>query len=618
MKLSDLRGVLAGLLGVLSLVSGLLVSDVVFDEPEVVLPVAEGASVMPTGDLADPNDPGAVLAPVIVDAVAPVFEDAAIVYPTTYDEQGNPSSDEPSSDSGQSAGSDGSPGGTAQPEALPPATGSVPGAAGEAMATIVRFLDLCADDPAGCPIGIGATVLFGNDPPLPPPIRVEVVPEAITALFPTLRCGPMWPTPTVIPVVLLSNRPFDTLHATLKSPDGSVLSQILNHRSGPKEFALYDQRLNGWQGTDATVQSGVHTCLEMPTGAQGAAPADRSGPFELTIDAFHGQEHWGDTIKFAGHQTRIRPPTRIMPVDENRAIVVVAQQPGEVAMVWVYEESESGRQKDNGPIGCGSPPPQVAANAVRVNPFAIPKSFPEADMNSADWPWDRSFSQYTIWSLNLKHSEDYTLCVDLAQEGQTEEWALQTPDGVVLRMDDGMFRYFADVEKGSLGVTMLGVERCFVVSPVLRPGDVFPGDHLVGTGSTYNNTQDGPRCDSDNGFVGPEIVLRAGIQHDANTYGILRVPTQVLVTQCGPANSSSPGVALSVEGPPCDSSLNWYQRTLCGPNPFSDCGAAVLYSLDISFEAFIDTSNGRPDPRDWGISLLPDRLENPNDPAPSP
>ena len=599
------RDLVFGLLGAASLVGGIFLADAMFDDATVTFPEPEAAFVLPLSDTADVDDPGAVLTPVLVPVPEPLFEEATVVYPTIYDEEGIPAADDPmaasqrgpDSEAGSGGGAPaGAPGGGSSGKPLPPPadTGPAPGAAGgESTATVIRFLDLCAESlsPA-CPGGIGATVLFGA---ALPPLQIEVLTDATTALFPALRCDPGWPSQTVIPVALLSNRPFSLLHVRLKTGDGAtLLDEQVNLRSSVAENDLYDQRVKASQLTAPTLGGGVHTCLELQIDRAVNTPPERNGPFELSIQGYARKDAGGDdylskTVKFTSRYDAVRPVVRILPLDENRAYLIVPQLVDDSTVVWVSEDYEDGFGS------CAGTPPQLDPRSVRRSPTAAPVQF--SGLDAGDYPWDRSYSHYTLWDLELANSTDYTLCVRWINEARTDEWVLETPDGVSLTVYSGDLRHTSTRVAGTLLAHIYGAAGCFVANPRDWPGDdkLFPFQTVYGDG-TYDGMNLAYMCRTWGRRLGPSIELRALFPDGSNeVYGIVKVPTATLIAKCGPGND--------LKQAPCSTALEWRnQRVLCGGGLSEpSCQGDLWFSLGVTFEIENDTSNNRPDPQNWGI-----------------
>ena len=590
---TTLRDILFTLLGGVSLLVGVLVADVLLDDGDMSLPDAEVSYVAPPGAGAVEGDPGALIAPVTVPAAEPLFPGAQVVYPTIYDSDGESYFDIPDGTSGAAeddSGGAGTPGsgapeaGGTQPDnqATSPAGAGgadpAPPASGAAMATIVRFLDLCADTSSpACPAGIGAVVLFVGSPAPPPPLQIEILPDATAALYSGLRCDPGWPTQDVIPVVLLSNRPLSLANVTLqlKNPSSVVaLHDVNGLKSAPSEHALYEQRVRTAQAMGTTIGTGFHTCLQlrfdMPANRahfNRDTEFDQDSRFEIHVVAFHDNDGATKTVRFTSQFASKRPPVRITAIDGNRASVWVPQQIGDTTLVWV----------ESGGTGCNLGPGSDGQARLNSATSAQQPIAPNV-LNDPTYPWDRTFSHYTVWDLELRASSTYVLCISWKQEGRLEVWTLETPDGVAVSLTSG-YRHWRDNQyAGPARINIAGMPGCWMLTE-----DRF-GDFS---------------CKSVGTRMGANLEFRALLPGGIEPYGVITRSLSQLVSRC---------VGDAGDGRyPCNFHLEWRSRqTLCGGSamfPPTNCGDLLL-----DYELFLDvtrlTTNSRPDPLDWGIKLL--------------
>ncbi len=601
MNKETLRDILFGLIGALSLLGGVMAADVLFDDGSVSLPAASVSYVAPHGTEAAEGDPGGLVAPVAVPAPEPLFPGAAVVYPTVIDSDGQPYLDIPDGTSG-SQGDDSTGGGSAgngseqgtdqqsDGQAASPqgAGGTVlaPSAletAGTEMATIVRFLDLCADTSSpACPAGIGAVVLFEGSPAPPPPLKIEVLVDATAALYPGLRCDPGWPTQDVVPVALVSNRPLSLANVSLQlktNPSSVVaLHEVNGLKSAPTEHALYEQRVKAAQPTGTTIGTGFHTCLQLrfdtsanTTPFSRKTEFDQNSWFEIHVVGFHKTDGTTRTVKFINQYTaKKRPPVRVKPLDGNRASVWVPQTPADTPFVWVVPAAAS--------TGCNAGP--GTDGQARLNSAtAAPQPIPPNALNDPTYPWDRTFDHYTVWDLELRASSIYTMCVQWKKEGRLEVWSLETPDGLSISLRSGWRHWRDNKYAGPARIMVVGMPGCSVLAE-----DSFQAFECRSVGTS----------------IGADLEFRGLLPGGNEPYGIVSVSKSNLVSRCADGAGSDGRY-------PCKFRLEWRSRqTLCGGSvlfPPTNCGDLLL-EYEIHLEVKRLTTNGRSDPLDWGINLL--------------
>jgi len=577
-----LRDLLFVLLGALSLLGGILLADVVVDDTSVSLPEPVTAFDVPSGGAAAADDPGAIVAPVLVAAPAPLFEDADVIPTPVYDAQG--ASEESSSEAG-GGGSTGGLGDSPPPGGSPTPPSGSGSSAGNVMATIVRFIDFCADNPAGgCPNGIGATILFAGETPPPPPLQIEVLPEATTALFPSLRCDPGWPSEVAIPVALLSNRPFSLLHVQLRAADGTtVLDEEVNLKSPPSEHTLYDQQVKASKPTGATLAAGAHTCLTLHTDGRGQSTPSRAGEFELFVQGYAGSDYLAKTHRFDGQYSAERPPVRIIPRDANTGFVWVPQLRDDSTFVWLTQLGDATS------AGC-SQPTQGADQPLLNSSTYAPQPIAPLTLNSATYPWDRTYDYHTIWNLDVRSGAKYTLCVQWRKEGRTDEWLIETPDGVALAVSTSYPAWRDNQYRGPARIQVSGMPGCGMLTE-----DGFLRFECASTGT---------RLADDIEFV----PLLSGSN---DPYGFATVSRTHLIAQCGPGGSR--------DKPPCKIEFEWRnQRTLCGGGLYDPkCQGDLWLSYDLYLKIDPLNANQRPNPQDWGVFEIT-RLGEQSDTVPFP
>ncbi len=589
-----------GVLGVMAIFGGILLSDGVFDDPEVVLPEPAEVFTVPARDAADTDDPGAVVGLVEVSASAPLFEDATALHPTVFDEQGEPAADGPTPGSGDGPAGEpeaDSPGGEGGSDPSPADSGPRPVlAVGEEVQTVARFLDFCSEDPSlGCPVGVGATVLFAGETPMPPPLRINVIPETMKSDHPGLRCDPGYPTETFMSLLVLSNKPLTGLDLRLSTENWQG-PNAQGLRSSDSEAVPYEQRVKAGQPTEPTVAAGVHTCLGFRLDRKTEGGPDRKGPFTLFIQARasapgYPQELVQEQLDFIGiYDVGTRPQVRIYPQDQNRAYVIVPQQALEESEVWVI-----GGYQD-----CSVPGPKSGSEATRSRIRSWP------DVGAPDFPWDRSYGYYSVWDLNLRHSEYYTLCVWWKKEGRVEGWRLETPDGWDFVVSWDWLGHARGAAPGALRVT--GCPEAGQPLPRVQGRiphvDVEPNGQILNAPPLSESrvlcytggwpVPQGGYLELRAEIVDPEYVDLYGANQ---VYGVVRRPLDVQMARCG-AHYNGPWIT-------CGATLEWRNpKVLCGGglDPDPTCGGDPWFRMGIQWEAIQNTTTKRPDPKGWGIT----------------
>ncbi|MDX1449425.1 MAG: hypothetical protein R3246_10245, partial [Acidimicrobiia bacterium] len=398
------------------------------------------------------------------------------------------------------------------------------------------------------------------------------------------------PSQTAIPLVLLSNRPFDLLHVRLRTADGVLLDEIVNTRSDPSEFTHFDQRRVAGKPLAPTPMDGAHTCILLRTDARVGSAPERTGQFEVFVQGYADQSYRAKTVTFTGGYDARRPPVQFLPQSANRAHVIVPQIAGDTVVMWVHE-------RYTGAPGCDGTPPSLDTRAVRQTPASLPREYSPSALASPDYPWDRTYSHFTVWNLDLRSSTDYTVCIRWVIEDRGEEWYLETPDGIDLYVGAGPLRHTRSVVAGTLLVRMYGVSGCFVANPHGQSDlwPKFPDQNLFGDDTYLYTFPD--MCHSGGRFIGPKIQIQALFADGTNdVYGMIEVPTQVLVDNCTDVGTGQPSG-------PCTRRLEWRNRNvLCGGGfGTPSCQGDLFFGLDIYFRVTVRDWNNRPDPLDWGV-----------------
>ena len=340
---------------------------------------------------------------------------------------------------------------------------------------------------------------------------------------------------------------------------------------------------------------------------------DRTGRFVVTVQGYAGDDFLTRTVPFTGHFDAIRPPVLFEPKNANRAYMVVPQigAGANATEVWVYETSNDWDPTINAPRSCETdpdpPPGELDTTTLRYDPQAGP--MPYGEIVRSDYPWDRSYTHFRVWNLDLRNSTDYILCIRWLGEGRTEEWYLETPDGVEVGIVGGFLRHTQSVDKGDLTVWQFGISGCkLVIDPEPYQGSQantpFPAEDLTGD-DTYKWAHSSGMCHSNGWNLAPEIELQArysrnslaGVAHpqgDAPA-GMIHWPLAELISKC-----TDPEVGR----PPCRGVLEWRTQNpkLCGGPWFTpSCLGDRLFSLQVDFYVTLRDSNHRPDPLDWGF-----------------
>ena len=320
-------------LGIIAVIAAIVLSDLAFDDGDPAFPEAGEEIPVPA---IDGEDPGGVIVPVDMPAAGPLFEGAAAVEPTEFDQNGDPIPPPAAPDSTNGAAS-GDPAGDVPPPDgdVPPPDGDVdlpePSVTGN---TIGRWKDGCADVVnAACPLGVGGTI----DEVVP--LQISVLPDATAASMEGLRCDPGYRTVEMIPFVILSTRPA-SVEIELLNDQGDLLGFIATWTAS-SEIAAWEQRqLTSPQALAPNLEYGVHVCVAVALDYSEAPPApDRNGEFVARVTATSSAPPQSVTeeVPFTGRFDATRPPIWLVPFNETLAYLSVPQKEGENTQVWVYE-----------------------------------------------------------------------------------------------------------------------------------------------------------------------------------------------------------------------------------------------------------------------------------------
>lgn len=318
-----------GLVGLLaSAALAAFVTDLVMTDTTFRLDDPTEAQTVPVLDIdasgvpVETDDPGAMVAPVLVPSTPPLLPDPPRTPPVIDDDPNAP---------GAAV--------TTEPAPTDVSSPSWNGLAMQMMQpfevtaagfdTVFRFFDLCADasQVTACPDGFGATVLFAGGSAPPPPVDLVLIPDPPQPIRDQVRCDLAWPSSTTIPLLIVSNQPLDLYHARLSLTDGREVDEAVNQRATPSEVTWYEGRIQGGSQVGLAVGDGVHACVEFRLdGPQAPSGIDRTDRFHVRVTGFAGQSSATRATTFDGTYSANKPPVTIHPVDGYRAVVVVPQR----------------------------------------------------------------------------------------------------------------------------------------------------------------------------------------------------------------------------------------------------------------------------------------------------
>ncbi len=596
-----------------AVVLGVAGADVYFDDPIPEGPVPNAVLPVLPGQDPEVSGPGGLLGAVQTRVAAPPFgAPAAASAPAGLDGHQDPrdgsgpaADDAPilapgeadDRDSGLGPGADDEP---------PPTDGEAAGTEA-ALGTIIRWLDMCAvGGAAGCPLGVAATILPLGD--LLPALEVEAFPEATRAVFPDLRCDPGWPSQTVLPIVVASNRPLDSLDVHLQDWDEVIWGLEADLASSQSESARFESRRESGQPIFADMATGVHTCVGL--GLHADTP--RGDTFVLRVTARSGEDRVDLRVPFAAQFGIGRPPITLHPQDEYNATVRVPQRYEGQTAVWIAAGTEREAACDTVP---GEAVIDVAVSKI-----------PDSVLDDDAYPWDRDYDHVTYRYLRLQHSQEYTLCVHRLDEGITQAFIIETPDGWHLDVTSGVLAHMQDLPAGLLEVRFEGIGGCGKAEFASGP---LPNVKLEGRGGYYE--VEGERiCSSLGPFDDPlsYVVPVRGGQDERDAF---RVGVPVALFDACRAGASSVGY-------PCQQMLRWNHIKMIRGNGLdidwdiveamfriaisggSDMSALIdlaesltapprnrdpdPWMLQIDLETRRITTNNRPHPLDWGFTEM--------------
>jgi hypothetical protein len=599
-KQRSFRVLLAILVAIGAIAAGVVGADLYFSDGNPEGPVPSSVLPVVAGQGAEANAPGGLLGAVEARVAEPPF--------------GEPASEAPPVALGVRFGGQDASGASLgdQGDASSPAADYSPhmtvgevADSGTLLGTILRWLDMCAvGGAAGCPLGVAATILPLAE--LFPALQVQAFPEATSATFPDLRCDPGWPSQSTIPIVVASNRPLDFLDVYVRTSDGIIWGLETNLASPAWESVRFEAlRANG-EAVFADVATGVHTCVTMRLHAD----TPRGDTFELKLTARAGEDEVDLVVPFAGVFGTGRPPVTLHPQNEYRATVRVPQRYEDQTAVWLSAGS-------NWQAACDSVPADALIDVALSR-------IPDSVLNDDAYPWDPDYDHVTYRHLRLHHSSEYTLCVHWMDEGVTEAWILETPDGWHLDIISGVLAHRVNTSRGLLGVRFENVGGCDTATFASGP---LPNVDLQGFGG-YHEVVGDRICRSfgpfEDGYVVP---VRAGSE-EREAFRVI-VPFGLL-DRCA--------VGANAVGFPCQQMLRWNHTHLIRGNGLdidwdiieslfrlaisggSDIDAIITladsvinppqdrepdpWMLQIDFETQRITTNNRPHPLDWGFTQM--------------
>lgn len=608
-----------GLLAVTA-ISAALVSDLVrseaafvLEDPVEALPVIPFGAATGAGEADLDQIPGAMLSPVLVPAPPPLLPGEPTAQPA-----GGGSTSTPGTTITSAPGTATPPGPTPNTKAV--GVAAAPGSwmtsivdlteaqANEpTLVTVYRFFDLCADAlSTACPDGLGATVLFaGSDTP-PPPLAVEIMPDPPQAVRSSVRCDLPWPSGTTIPLLILSNRPLDLYHARLSLAGGGEVASAVNLRTTAAESSWHASRVAAGKPVGTSLHDAVHTCVTIDIdGPSVPAGIQRTDRFSVTVTGFAGQSTATRTRTFDGAYTAGRAPVRIYPLDGYRAMMVVPQRANDAVGATLNPAWAT-----TGLPGAGTCPTSGSAysqSLTQRNPAQGATAYSTADMQAADYPWDRDYTHYTVWDLYLESGHDYTVCVHWALDDLQERFTVRTPNLWSFNLNGRRLGYGSKVDAGSLTLHVPGIAHCWVANPGQGSAggrDPFPEVTLSDPhGWATWAVPDPGLCLSQGSRYPDPVEVWSGLSKlgDNTVYGVARIPIPVLMKDCRVDQAAAViTLADGCAGP----TLEWRsQKVLCGgPIGLGDCKGDLIYNLTTWVWMSGDSRWDRTDPKDWIIS----------------
>jgi hypothetical protein len=247
---------------------------------------------------------------------------------------------------------------------------------------IVQILDPCADGGAGCPSGIGMTVLGQG--------REDLVIREVTASFTPARFA--------LYDECIRDHP--------SGPNQAVLAIVSNH---PAEFTINGRWGSGHASTSRNQRSHFdtdrgHGDLHDVVTCAALNPAGVTGEISIDgIDDLHSAAHL-TTVLTAPLFAHKRPPTTVTRAADSAVQVTVPLRPNESAeVVGISDPDGSGRD-----AACRAPTAPAGDSTSTQRTYALPASL----IGSASYPFDPAWDRAAIVDVTLTAgSSPYDLCV---------------------------------------------------------------------------------------------------------------------------------------------------------------------------------------------------------------
>ncbi len=324
-----------------------------------------------------------------------------------------------------------------------------------------RFVDLCTEGTAPCPLGVAATVKPFGSGTQPEELAIRVWPGLTRALVPNLRCDPGDAGPAVLPVLVTANDALGSLQVSLELPDGTVLSEVsVGASTSQTEMADSWKKAGNVLGTD--LDDGLHYCASVatlgdPAVAAALQAAGKSAPVPLAYRMRAVARTLGDPASpnAEPRETVVvvnvpadslpagvggRPNTIVEPLNGHVAQVVVPEHRDATARptVWVanaaYWQDKVGLGSATGYCTKAPPGAPDAGYYDPPRPVAVPQaqSYDPGQLAQASYPFDPDYTGYGVWNVVLEEGSTYALCISwpLPSGEEREAWTLETPDGL--------------------------------------------------------------------------------------------------------------------------------------------------------------------------------------------
>ncbi len=355
------------------------------------------------------SDAGMPVVPAIAVDGAPLATDSPDSAVVTIDEvAGEPSSVEPIPIDSGSPGRGGS--GAFVPVGAPPAV-PVSDDSGAALPWMVegtalapepprpfadaefttRFIDACSDGAAGCPFGVGGTVLAPGASPGDFDIySVSSLPDSLW------KCRPSLVGDGAYPVLVVANQParLDITYYPVGRPASAQSVVIEADPGGPafREFRAAAER------GETPLEGGVHHCWTLH-----AQPGDSFYQVEVLGIGFEGGTDTFSTVVDVGGT---RPPVWISARSDWELLigVPVTSEPEQRSVVRALYRSEGLSCSDIEAATLADPSTVVAAPSFGGYRY-------REDIGEVIGTHDPAYDAYEYWSVSLEEGYGYLLCV---------------------------------------------------------------------------------------------------------------------------------------------------------------------------------------------------------------